>query len=87
MITEKDYLERAKEYSKEYGVEVSEHVINVISSVMMTRDKFLQGGSFVTSVVNNDLYSAINRADSECIKNLLMIVNARYHCHLNYHNE
>jgi hypothetical protein len=40
------------------------HIVHVASSVLMTRDKFMTGGSFVQAVVDNNLYQAANRADS-----------------------
>jgi gamma-glutamyltranspeptidase len=70
------YHIRAKEFAKSYGEEPSDHIINVMASAMMTRDKVLQGGSFVQAVVDNDLASAVSRADSECVKNLRIITLA-----------
>ena len=52
------YQSAAKEFALEYDV-TNPHIINIIASVMMTRDeKGLQGGSFVQSVVDNDLFGA-----------------------------
>jgi hypothetical protein len=51
---------------------------------MMTRDgKGYPGGSFVQAVVDNDLFGAISRADSECYQNLKVIVAANQYAYLN----
>lgn len=83
MITREIYYERAREFAKSYNEEPTPHIIGIMASVMMTRDKFMMGGSFVECVVNNDLYGAINRADSECLKYLRLIVATKHNCYLN----
>ena len=40
------------------------HVTSVGVSVLQTRDGGIPGGSFVQSIVNNDLSGSYNRADS-----------------------
>jgi hypothetical protein len=51
---------------------------------MMTRDgKGLQGGGFVQTIVDNDLFGAISRADNECYQNLKVIVAANQYAYLN----
>ena len=57
---------------------ISEHITDVIISVLMTRDKLLTGGSFAQAVCNNDLREAVNRADTEVFDNLKKIMSA-YH--------
>jgi hypothetical protein len=76
------YINKAKEFVAEYQVEVSDHIIHVIASVMMTRDNVQQGGSFVQCVINNDLYGAISRADKSCLENLKIIVLAKEFAHV-----
>jgi phage portal protein BeeE len=72
----------AEEYALGYGV-TNPHIISIISSVMMTRDKRgIRGGGFVQSVVNNDLYGAISKADTQCYQNLKVIVSANQHSFL-----
>jgi hypothetical protein len=44
--------------------EEKNHIVHVASSVLMTRDEFMTGGSFVQAIVDNNLYHAVNRADS-----------------------
>lgn len=78
----KKYETRAIEFAKEWQEEVSDHIIDVIISVMFTRDKVQDGGSFVQSVCNNDLYQAVTRADMDCIKHLKLITLAKYNCHI-----
>lgn len=76
------YINKAKDFVAEYQVEVSDHIIHVIASVMMTRDNVQQGGSFVQCVINNDLYGAISRADKSCLENLKIIVLAKEFAHV-----
>jgi hypothetical protein len=79
----KQYKEVAREFSHKYGV-YDEHIISIVASVMMTRDKRgLPGGGFVQSVVANDLFSAVSRADNNCYANLKVIVAANQYAHLN----
>jgi hypothetical protein len=83
MGTFEQYEKRAEEFAKEYGADVSSHILDVIRSVMMTRDKVLPGGSFAQAVVDNNLREAINRADAACLANIKIIVQACYNAHLN----
>jgi hypothetical protein len=77
------YQSAAKEFALEYGVS-NPHIVRIIASVMMTRDGVgLQGGSFVQSIVDNDLWGAISRADNQCMNNLQVIVAANQYSYLN----
>jgi len=76
------YEQRAIEFANEWQEEVSDHIIDVIVSVMFTRDKVQDGGSFVQSVCNNNLYQAICKADNDCIKHLKLITLSYYNCHI-----
>lgn len=67
------YKDRVKqEFDQWYGNQISvtlteeemNHVINIGTSVLQTRDGGIQGGSFVQAVVDNDLTRTYNRADS-----------------------
>ena len=79
----KQYQLAAQEFALEYEV-TNPHIINIIASVMMTRDgKGLRGGSFVESVVDNDLSGAISKADTQCLQNLKVIVAACDYAYLN----
>jgi hypothetical protein len=77
------YQSAAEEFALEYDV-TNPHIIRIIASVMMTRDEQgIQGGGFVQSVVDNDLFGAISRADNECYQNLKVIVAANHYAYLN----
>lgn len=82
-ITQADYRKKAAEFAKLYQTEVSDHIIDIMASVMMTRDEFQIGGSFVMSVVRNNLYEALTRADLECQNNIKIIVLCNRYCFLN----
>jgi hypothetical protein len=56
----------------------SEHIIDIIISVLFTRDAVLIGGDFAKAVCNNNLFSAFRYADSETLQNLKTIILA-YH--------
>jgi hypothetical protein len=78
-----EYRKRVIEFLKEYKEYVSDHIIDVIVSVCMTRDKVRTGGSFVQAVVNNHLYEAVLRADADCEKNLRIITISTQNCYIN----
>lgn len=83
MEDEKLY-QTARDFVKRYDVEVSDHIIDIIVSVMRTRDGIHpMGGSFVQAIVNNDLYDAVTRGDNDCIKNLKIIAIALRNCYVN----
>jgi len=71
-----EYYESAKQHCKRWEVD-DPHVINVCQSVMMTRDNFLQGGSFVQAVNDNNLRLAVISCDNTCLKHLKVIVLAK----------
>jgi hypothetical protein len=71
--TRDSYRQAVVHFLNRYNEEVSEHIIDVMISVMMTRDNVLQGGSFVQAVVANNLKESISRADTECGKHLRII--------------
>jgi hypothetical protein len=59
------------------------HIIQLASSVMMTRDGIRPGGSFVEAICNNNLREAVNRADLTAIRGLKFFV----YCYNNLHIE
>ena len=71
-----NYRQRAIQHAKEWREDVSEHIIDIIISVMLTRDGIMQGGGFVQAICQNDLRNAVGRADSDCIKHLKLITMA-----------
>ena len=77
MNIEKKYLDFVEFKCLAYGWVLSNHVKDVMKSVMMTRDKVWQGGGGVQSILSNDLRQAINHCDSEIVKHLKELVIAR----------
>jgi len=78
------YRERAIKFAKEWNEEnISEHIIDIMVSIMATRDKIsYAGGGFVEAVVENNLYLAMSRADMECRRNIFLLTMCRMNCHL-----
>jgi hypothetical protein len=83
-IREKCY-ERATQFAIEYGfTNVSEHILNIMVSIMCTRDKSsYAGGGFVEAIIANDLYSALGRADMDCRNNIYLLAMCNANCYLN----
>jgi hypothetical protein len=79
--TRNKYREAVLHFLNRYNEQVSDHIIDVMISVMMTRDNVLQGGSFVQAVVANDLRESISRADTDCSKNLRIITLCSNFCY------
>lgn len=77
-----NYRAAVVHFANRYNEEVSEHIIDVMISVMMTRDNVLQGGSFVQAVVANNLRESISRADTECGNNLRIITLCANFCYV-----
>lgn len=59
-----------------------DHVASIGASVMMTRDNYIPGGSFVQSIIDNNLEQAINRADDVCVRALKFFVYVKNYKHL-----
>ena len=59
------------------------HIMDLSASIMMTRDNFIIGGSFVRAVVDNDLAGAVYRADSTAGKHLPLFVHVLKFIHIN----
>jgi hypothetical protein len=57
-----------------YRVAPPEQVINVMVDTLLTRDCEIMGGDFSKAVIENNLYEAILRADSDCLQYLKIIV-------------
>jgi hypothetical protein len=75
--------EKAIEFAKEWGYEnVSSHILDVMVSIMCTRDKSsYAGGGFVEAVVANNLYLAMSRADSECRNSIFLLTMCSMNCY------
>ena len=83
MEIREQYRERAIQFVKEWGENVSEHIIDIMVSIMCTRDKVsYPGGGFAQAVVDNNLYLALSRADTDCRKNIFILTMCRMNCHL-----
>lgn len=68
------YREEVKKWAQRNGYTISNHICDIIQSVLMTRDKVDHyPGDFAQAIVNNDLREAISRGDDECIENLRII--------------
>ena len=75
-------IEFANEWKSEFP-EVTSHNIDIMVSIMCTRDKSsYAGGGFVEAVCANDLYQAISRADSSNLKVLKLLVLCHRNCFL-----
>ena len=83
-IREKCY-ERATQFAIEYGfTNVSEHILDIMVSIMCTRDKSsYAGGGFVEAIIANDLYLALSRADMDCRNNIYLLAMCNTNCYLN----
>ena len=78
------YKSVAIELGKRYDYEnLSEHIINIMCSVMMHRDKVQLGGGFAEAICNNNLDEACSRADGECIKYLRLFSLVKRFGHIN----
>ncbi len=83
MDIREQYRERAIQFAKEWQTEVSDHIIDIMVSIMATRDKTsYAGGGFVEAVVANNLYLAMSRADSDCRKNIFILTMCNMNCYL-----
>jgi hypothetical protein len=74
--------ERAIQFAKEWGFDnVSNHILDIMVSIMCTRDKSsYAGGGFVEAVVANNLYLAMSRADSQCRDNIFLLTMCKANC-------
>ena len=74
--------ERATQFAIDYGfTNVSEHILDVMVSIMCTRDKSsYAGGGFVQAVVDNSLYLAMSRADVDCRNNIYLLTMCKANC-------
>jgi hypothetical protein len=84
MDIREQYRERAIQFAKEWDIEVSNHIIDIMVSIMCTRDKSsYAGGGFVEAVVANNLYLALSRADTDCRNNIFILTMCKANCFLN----
>ena len=84
MEIREQYRERAIQFAKEWRMDVSEHIIDIMVSIMCTRDKSsYAGGGFVQAIVDNDLYLALSRADTDCRNNIYLLTMCKANCFIN----
>jgi hypothetical protein len=80
------YRERAIQFANEWKSEfpnVSDHNIEMMVSIMATRDKTsYPGGGFVEAVCSNDLVGAVTRADSDNIRVIKLLALTHKQCYL-----
>ena len=75
------YRERAIQFAKEWETEVTDHNLDIMVSIMATRDKSsYPGGGFVEAVVANNLYQAVSRADGSNLNVLKLLVMCNANC-------
>jgi hypothetical protein len=81
--TRSKYVTSATNFAGRYGYEnLSSHIIDVMVSIMMTRDGVFDGGSFVQAICSNDLRAAVSRADSEVLNYLKVMSNTYDYCRI-----
>jgi hypothetical protein len=81
-INEDIYYPAARNFLRRYNITASEHIVDIIVSVMRTRDNVgWQGGDFVQSIVSNNLTQSVLRADNDCINHLKTFVLAKQNCY------
>ena len=76
------YKDAVVRFLNDYEETASNHIIEIMISIMMTRDNLIQGGSFVQAIVNNDLRKAVTRADKECTAHLKIITLCANDCYV-----
>jgi hypothetical protein len=78
--------QRAIQFANEWKSEfpnVSDHNIEMMVSIMATRDKSsYAGGGFVEAVCANDLVEAVTRADSDNIRVIKLLALTHKQCYL-----
>lgn len=71
------YSDLVNKKCEDYGWKLSDHVKDVMISLLLTRDGVWNGGDFVRAVLSNDLRATVNRADNEIVNHLVHMVIAR----------
>ena len=78
---------RATQFAKEWESEfpnVTEHNLDIMVSIMCTRDKSsYAGGGFVEAVIANDLVRAVTRADTDNLRIIKLLALTAKQCYLN----
>jgi hypothetical protein len=82
MDVRKQYVDLVEKRAVDYRWDLPHHVVDVMTSLLMTRDKIWVGGDFVQSVISNNLREAVLRADDVIVNHLKHMVIARDNFHL-----
>ena len=82
MNIRKQYVDLVEERAVDYRWELPYHVVDVMTSLLMTRDKIWVGGDFVQAVISNNLREAVLRADDVIVNHIKHMVIARDNFHL-----
>jgi hypothetical protein len=82
MDIRKQYVDLVEERAVAYRWELPYHVVDVMTSLLMTRDKIWVGGDFVQAVISNNLREAVLRADDVIVNHIKHMVIARDNFHL-----
>jgi hypothetical protein len=82
MDIRKQYVDLVEEKAVDYRWELPYHVVDVMTSLLMTRDKIWVGGDFVQAVISNNLREAVLRADDVIVNHIKHMVIARDNFHL-----
>lgn len=77
------YQALVEERCAAYKWDVSDHVKEVMKSMLMGRDKLWMCGSFSQAVLDNNLGAAVRQADDEMVNHLKQMVIARDNFFLN----
>jgi hypothetical protein len=75
---------RAIKFASEWGYnDVSSHILDIMVSIMCTRDESsYAGGGFVEAVVANNLYLSLSRADTDCRNNIFLLTMCKANCYV-----
>ena len=82
MDVRKQYAELVEQRAVDYRWDLPHHVVDVMTSLLMTRDKIWVGGDFVQAVIANNLREAVLRADDVIVNHIKHMVIARDNFHL-----
>jgi hypothetical protein len=82
MDVRKQYVDLVEERAIDYRWDLPSHVVDVMTSLLMTRDKIWVGGDFVQAVISNNLREAVLRADDVIVNHIKHMVIARDNFHL-----
>ena len=76
------YKQKAIQFAKDWDVEVSNHNVDIMISIMQQRDGIMTGGGFVDAVCKNNLVEAVCRADGDNLRVIKLLALTYSNCHL-----